>query len=126
MLKRALEPMKGFIDLPGGFMDITDASIEASGYREIDEEIGLKKSDVNTLRYLGSGSETYEWQSTTLDTVCFYFISSLSDTSKIRLDKIENSEIMWVNKSDIATINFAWDIDKRMLEKYYREKELRV
>ena len=48
--KRAKEPQKGFLALPGGFID-GDESAESACVREVKEEIGL---DVVSYRYIGS------------------------------------------------------------------------
>ena len=55
--KRAKEPRKGFLALPGGFID-PDESAETACVREVKEEIGLnvKESDIS---FVGTSPNTY-------------------------------------------------------------------
>lgn len=123
MVRRAISPMKGKVDFPGGFMDITDKSIEEAALRELNEEINIKINDITEFHYFSSGVSSYEWLDTELKNVCFYFICKLKNTDKsILLDHSENSEIIWVSEVDLPNIDFAWDIDKHMLSKYFKRK----
>lgn len=123
MVKRAIEPQKGFFDFPGGFMDITDKSIEETAYREINEEIGLEKKLIHNLTYLGSDVSPYNWQDVDLQNACFYFSCTIEDVNSINLDISENSELLWVAETDIANVNFAWEMDLRMVTKYFNSEE---
>ncbi len=123
MVKRAIEPGLGKYDLPGGFAEVTDQSMEDATLREFEEELGISRNDVTALAYLGSKkSPTYEWQGTAVQNFSFYYVCELKDGAQImNLDLSENSEITWITKQDLPNIDFAWDIDKQMLEKYFEE-----
>src|SRR5437763_2223213 len=54
-IRRAAEPAKGALAVPGGFVDFEE-SIESALRREIKEEVGL---DVGDLRYVGSEVNHY-------------------------------------------------------------------
>lgn len=121
MVKRALEPQRGKYDFPGGFMDASDNSIEETAIRELNEELTLNNTAISKLQYLGSGTAEYEWQETIIPIALFYFTCELIDEkSSIRLDEDENSEVRWFKRSEIDNIDFAIDIDKRMLGKAWQ------
>lgn len=123
MVRRAIEPQKGKYDFPGGFMDMADESMEACAYRELYEEVGLSREDMTPVTYLSSAkAPTYIWQDSAVVNTCFYYSTELLDPSTtFTLDKRENTEIIWVAKEDIPGIDFAWDTDKLVLEKYFEE-----
>ncbi len=122
MVKRAIEPQLGKYDLPGGFMDMTDESIEDAAYRELNEEIGIDENKVSKLSYLGSHTTPYTWMDSEIMNVCSFFACSLlADESSILIDEKENQAHTWVRKEDLHEIDFAWDIDKTMIEKYFQE-----
>lgn len=122
MVKRAIEPQLGSFDLPGGFMDMTDHSIEETVYRETSEELGLDKEAIKNLTYIGSGISPYIWKNVELQNVCFYFSCDIDETTPIMLDQSENSEFNWIAEANIANIDFAWEIDRQMLAKYFNKK----
>lgn len=58
---RGVEPMKGKLDVFGGFIDGKE-SIEEALVRELKEEAGLDPTDYTTPIYLTSASSTYDYQ----------------------------------------------------------------
>ena len=54
-MRRAKEPAKGTLDLPGGFVDMYE-TVEDGMRREIKEETGL---DVTEIQYLFSSPNVY-------------------------------------------------------------------
>lgn len=124
MVQRSINPSKGQFDLPGGYMDMQDENMENASLRELSEEVGLTADDITELRYLGSlKSPTYIWQDTAIKNISFYYVAQLKNADKeLALDLSENQSYKWVTKDDIESIDFAWDIDKIMLNKYFEEK----
>lgn len=119
MVKRAIEPQLGKFDFPGGYMDMTDGSIEDCVYRELEEEVGLTKDMVSELSYFGSGISPYNWQNSEVLTAPFFFTCELKEGAVISVDQSENSQVRWVEKKDINQIDFAWEIDKEMIAKLW-------
>ncbi len=58
LIERAIredDPASGQVGLPGGHVDPVDADLEAAALRELDEEVGLGRSDlVEPVRYVGT------------------------------------------------------------------------
>lgn len=103
LLKRSIEPKLGLLDLPGGFVDIDDESIEQGALRELKEEVSLKLNQ-GALTYLASSLyNNYLYQGVRIPTMTSYFTASVTDqqAEHIRLDH-ENSEHIWV---DIDRVN---------------------
>lgn len=122
LLKRAIEPEKGKYDLPGGFMDATDDSIEETTYREIKEELNLENKDISDLKYFGSSTTLYVYQDTEMKNVAFYFICKIED-SNINLDESENTDYVWIKEVDLPSIVLAWPSDRKMLNNYFKENK---
>ena len=106
-------------DLPGGYADVPDKSMEDAALRELREEIGVTQKDIKELKYLGSSkSPIYNWDNTAIENIAFYFITRLNSGVNIKLDA-ENQEYVWVEKKDIPKIDLAWDNDRQMLYKHF-------
>lgn len=117
---RNIQPQKGKVDLPGGFMDLADTSIEIATQRELFEELGLKKEQITALKYVGSATNPYNWMESWIHTVSFFFETELLvDETAIRVDLKENTKYIWVTKDDHDSIDFAWQSDKTMLKNYW-------
>jgi 8-oxo-dGTP pyrophosphatase MutT (NUDIX family) len=55
LTRRAFEPSKGMLDLPGGFVNL-DETAESTVHREVNEELNL---DITSLQYIGSSPNHY-------------------------------------------------------------------
>lgn len=118
MVEQAMEPAKGKYNMPGGFVDISDESIEAGALRELKEELGIRENVVKNLEYFGSGVSVYPWNDSEICCLAAYYICELNNYL-FKIDLSENSRIRWVGAGDLPDIDFAWDIDKVMLTKYF-------
>ena len=77
--KRGKEPVKGTLDLPGGFVD-GDESAEEAISREICEELQV---NVTAAEYLFSLPNIYEYSGLTVPTLDMFFSCSVEDTKQI-------------------------------------------
>ena len=69
LVRRAKEPAKGTLDLPGGFVDMYESAEEAAR-REVKEETGL---DIAGCRYLFSIPNLYPYSGFEVHTVDMFF-----------------------------------------------------
>lgn len=74
--RRAKEPAKGTLDLPGGFVDLYETG-EEGVIREVKEETGLQ---VVRTRYLFSLPNLYVYSGFTVHTLDMFFCCEVKDT----------------------------------------------
>ena len=94
--RRAKEPAKGTLDLPGGFADSMETAEEAVA-REVLEESGMRVTDTKYLfslpnKYIYSGFEEH-----TLD--MFFLCRTEPDDQPVANDDVE--ELIWMNLDNI-------------------------
>lgn len=107
---RAKEPQKGFITLPGGFVDF-DESAEEAAVRECREEIGFA---VEKIDYLCSAPNTYVYKNIEYKTCDMYYIAELPPQFATIQDFIksltaEESEVLAFEVHKIETLD---DVEK--------------
>ena len=74
--RRAKEPAKGTLDLPGGFVDMHETA-EEGVIREVKEETGLT---VTTTKFLFSLPNLYMYSGFCVHTVDLFFLCTVTDT----------------------------------------------
>ncbi len=122
---RAKEPRKGFLALPGGFVD-PDESAEEAAFRECMEETGLKPEKV---LFVCTSANTYEYKDIVYKTCDMFFAAQLqksdaslddllgrlvpqeSEVSGFSLHKVETQE-------DVENLPLAFGSAKVALKKY--------
>ncbi|MCR4953361.1 MAG: NUDIX domain-containing protein [Treponema sp.] len=107
---RAKNPRKGFLALPGGFVD-ADESAEQAVVRECKEELGVEISDV---RFLCSNPNTYEYREVEYKTCDIFFAAKLSSNFKniddfIKSLKTQESEVSGLVAKKVLTTD---DVDE--------------
>jgi ADP-ribose pyrophosphatase YjhB (NUDIX family) len=78
--RRAKEPAKGTLDLPGGFVDM-DESAEDALRREIKEELNLELSDI---RFSQSIPNLYEYSGMVIHTLDLFFTAKVEDFTPLQ------------------------------------------
>ena len=113
LLRRAKDPGKGLLGLPGGFVDIGETAEEALR-REILEEVNLR---VVWLDYLSSGTNQYLYRGVDYPVLDFFFVARTTDLSGIAaLDDVESFE--WRDPATVRHEEVAFASNARALKDY--------
>jgi len=87
-LRRAKDPGKGLLGLPGGFADVMETA-EDSLRREALEETGLALPE--RLDYIGSWTNVYDYAGVSYATLDFYFLARVESLASARaLDETDS------------------------------------
>lgn len=126
---RAKEPRKGFLCLPGGFVD-PDESAEEAVVRECREEMG---ADILGAEFLCTFPNTYLYKNFEYKTCDIFFKAKLSPKYKDMFDYIktlhrEESEVVGfevrrvVTADDVEALPLAFESAHKTLLKFVEEK----
>jgi NADH pyrophosphatase NudC (nudix superfamily) len=96
-VKRQLDPAKGTLTIPGGFVD-NGESIEKAIKREVYEEGGVTIDGVN---YFGSYPSIYRYKNYAYPCVVIIFTATTGEAGKTN-DRKEVSEILWLAPQEIT------------------------
>ncbi|MBZ4652421.1 MAG: hypothetical protein JG761_1221 [Proteiniphilum sp.] len=110
--RRAKEPAKGSLDLPGGFIDLHETAEEAV-IREIREESGLT---VLNPRYLFSIPNIYLYSDFEVHTVDLFFRCKVNDFNGLRADD-DVAELLFIPPEEINPAEFGLTSIRKGIEK---------
>jgi ADP-ribose pyrophosphatase YjhB (NUDIX family) len=114
-IRRAKEPARGKLGMPGGFVDAGESAEEALA-REVREEVGL---EVHELRYVGSHANLYAYGGVTYTTLDLFFTASTADPDAGRaLDDVES--LVWGDPLTIDLEEIAFESMREALRAYRR------
>ena len=114
---RAHEPVKGTLDLPGGFVDMNETGEEAV-IREVKEETGL---DVEDVKYLFSILNIYVYSGFEVHTIDLVYLCKVSDTRVLKAeDDVANLEFIRI--SDLNPDLFGLMSVKEVIKKIQKMK----
>lgn len=103
---RSIEPGKGKLDFPGGFCDGNE-SAEESVYREVEEEVGVKRSEYSELSYLNSGIDLYSFGNETIPVSSVMFLARCKNDVKLQAnDDALEAEFIPINDINIDDVYF--------------------
>ena len=100
--RRAKEPAKGTLDLPGGFADCNETAEEAVA-REVLEETGLK---INSASYLFSVPNVYLYSGMNIHTLDLFFLCQ-AENGEQALAADDAAACLWIPLSEIHTEQFG-------------------
>lgn len=102
VVRRAKEPAKGTLDLPGGFCDMGE-TVEEGMRREIKEETGLEVQD---MQYLFSSPNIYLYSGMGVHTLDMDFLVHVSSTGAVTASD-DAAEARWIPLADVNPDDFG-------------------
>ncbi len=113
LIRRAKDPHKGKLSVPGGFVDAGEV-VEDALRREIHEEVGLT---VERLDYFCSLPNVYHYRGVTYQVLDFFFIGRVGGKS-VQADPGEITEVCWLPQKQIELGQIAFDSVREMLRRF--------
>lgn len=113
LLTRGKDPRKGYLGLPGGFVDAGETAEECLT-REIEEELGIT---IKQFKYLGSFTSVYPLKGVDYKVIDNIYTARLPTNSKIKLSE-ESHSIIFTKPSEIDFDQIAFDDARKALKKY--------
>ncbi len=101
-VRRAKEPARGTLDLPGGFSDMDETS-EQGVCREVREETGL---EVERTEFLFSLPNRYEYSGMVIPTIDMFYRCHVADTTQACAAD-DAAELLWLRPEDIDPAAFG-------------------
>lgn len=115
--RRAKEPAKDTLDLPGGFIDMNETGEEGVA-REVEEETGLK---VKKATYLFSLPNIYIYSGFPVHTLDMFFLCQVENTSHFEaMDDVADSFFVPLNQ--INPEEFGLGSIKKVLKRFLKER----
>jgi NAD+ diphosphatase len=113
LIKRAKEPGRGKLDLPGGFVDPKE-SAEDAVVREIKEELQI---DIKEPKYLGSYPNVYQYEGVIYHTCDLFFYCKI-DALPLDFSKTEIEDLVLLNPLEIPNDEIAFESVKMGFDKF--------
>ncbi len=117
--KRAKEPRRGFLAFPGGFVDY-DETAEQACIRECREELGV---DIDSLKYICSFPNTYQYKNITYKTCDLFFEAKINKGAAFKIDDTEVSSLEWIKittEADVEKLPLAFASADKTLRKWIK------
>ncbi|MEG1564381.1 MAG: NUDIX domain-containing protein [Bacteroides sp.] len=111
--RRAKDPAKGTLDLPGGFIDLNETAEEGVA-REVLEETGVK---IENSSYLFSLPNLYVYSGFTVHTLDLFFRCTIADTDHLEAND-DVAEAFFVPLNQIKTDDFGLSSIRKGLKRF--------
>ncbi len=113
-IRRAKDPHRGKLGLPGGFIDYEETAEEAC-LREVKEEIGI---DCEVSRYICSSPNVYRYKEVTYLVLDFFYECLAPDDVNFKIDPGEVDELVFLSPEDLNLDDIAFP-SMRFAVSYY-------
>jgi len=116
-IKRAKDPAKGKLAIPGGFIDIGE-SAEQALRREFKEEVNV---ELNDIQYLSAHPNDYTFQDVTYPVLDFFFTARITDADNVSaLDDVD--AFLWLDPRDVDPDDLAFPSIRNALKTFLAGK----
>lgn len=113
--RRAKNPAKGKLDLPGGFIDMYETG-EEGVKREVTEETGLR---VDRTEYMFSLPNTYLYSEFLVHTLDIFYLCKVNDTHSINaMDDV--ADTFWMSLDEINPEDFGLDSIREGVKRFIK------
>jgi ADP-ribose pyrophosphatase YjhB (NUDIX family) len=117
VVRRAKEPAKGTLDLPGGFVDMYE-TVEEGMRREIKEETGLEVKDI---KYLFSSPNVYEYSGMGVHTLDMDFLVRVHGDSVAVKAADDAAEALWIPIHEVNPADFGLTSIRNAVIRFIKE-----
>ncbi|MCY2976909.1 MAG: NUDIX domain-containing protein [Planctomycetota bacterium] len=114
LIRRAKDPGKCKLGMPGGFIDHGESAEEALA-REIQEEVGI---EVSLMRYFMTAPNHYVYQGVELPVLDLFFHVPLDFDPVVRAQESEVTDYLWTPLTDEVLEQVAFVSNRQALEAY--------
>jgi ADP-ribose pyrophosphatase YjhB (NUDIX family) len=117
--RRANDPAKGTLDLPGGFID-NNENAEQGMVREIHEETGLTVG-ADEIRYMFSIPNVYRYSGMDIHTLDLFFLCHVADDAEVKADD-DAAELTWLPLREVYVERFGLRSIRDAIHRFLKEK----
>ena len=117
VVRRAKEPGKGTLDLPGGFCDMGE-TVEEGMKREIKEETGL---DVDVVKYLFSSPNVYQYSGLGVHTLDMDYLVRVPAGVEVHAAD-DAAECFWIPVDQINPADFGLTSIRNAIIRFLKEQ----
>ncbi len=116
VIKRKFPPREGFLDFPGGFVDLGE-TVEQSVKRELKEELDL---NIKSFKFFSfSDPELYEFKGLRFQTISIIFTSKISsEQTKKTKAQDDVGEILFYKPAKIPINKLAFKNMQKVIKEY--------
>lgn len=115
-IRRARDPGKDKLALPGGFIDRGETA-ENAAIREIREETGVK---LDRVEFLASFPNLYTYRGVEYPVVDLFFVARVPSRTASPLDDV--TEIVWTSPEELVDADLAFPSHPRALQLFLARK----
>ena len=117
VVRRAKEPAKGTLDLPGGFVDMGE-TVEEGMVREIKEETGL---DITNIQYLFSSPNVYVYSGMGVHTLDMDYLARVHGSVPAIKAADDAAEALWIPIAQVNPAEFGLTSIRNAVIRFLKE-----